>query len=86
MAPSIVISGSRTSRAIIVSGATSGFGVGVMATPWIRLDTKSGFVQGRSAVPVAADGAFAWQRRAPKAARIEVYFAIGDARSNTLKW
>ena len=86
VAPSIVISGSRTSRAIIVSGATSGFGVGVMATPWIRLDTKSGFVQGRSAVPVAADGAFAWQRRTPKAARIEVYFAIGDARSNTLKW
>lgn len=83
--PTVVIIGSRMSRIVTVSGTTRGFGEGEMATPWARLDVRSSFTQGRSAVPLASDGNFAWQRRVVKGARVEIYFTVGDARSNTLK-
>lgn len=83
--PTIVISGSRTGRMVNVSGATGGSSTGAMAVPWTRLDARSNFIQGHSAVPVASDGTFAWQRRVPKGARIETYFMVGESRSNTLK-
>ena len=81
---SILITGTRTKRMATVSGTTVGFGMGGMLTPWIRLAQTQEFQPGKISVLVSADGTFAWKRRVPAGAGLEVYFTGGDATSNTL--
>ena len=81
---SIVITGTRTQRLAAVSGTTTGFGMGAMLTPWIRLSPAGPFEQGKITVLVSMDGAFTWERRMRPGRPLAVYFTGGGARSNTL--
>jgi hypothetical protein len=77
---SLVITGSRDGRAVLVDGATTGM-VGERLTPWVRLPGQSGFTPGSGVRTVDADGEFTWQRQINK--KVYVYFRAGDdLRSN----
>ena len=82
--PSILITGTRTQRLAAVSGTTTGFGMGAMLTPWIRLSGSGAFEQGKITVLVSMDGAFTWERRMRPGRPLSVYFTGGGVRSNTL--
>jgi len=82
--PSIVITGTRTQRLAAVSGTTTGFGMGAMLTPWIRLPGSGAFEQGKITVLVSMDGTFTWERRMRPGRPLAVYFSGGGVRSNTL--
>ena len=81
---SILITGTRTKRLATVSGATTGFGMGAMLTPWIRLSSSGSFEQGRITALVSMDGTFTWERRMRPGRPLAVYFSGGGVRSNTL--
>ena len=83
-AQSILITGTRTGRLAVVSGSTTGFGMGAMLTPWIRLSMDGGFTPGKVEVLVSTESTFAWERRVRPGRPLSVYFAGGGVRSNTL--
>ena len=77
---SILITGSREDRSVVVSGATTGL-VGERVTPWIRFPGPGGYAPGAGVQTVADDGTFTWQWRTGK--KTYVYFrAESDVRSN----
>ena len=81
---SIQITGTRTKRLAVVSGTTTGFGMGAMLTPWIRLSTAGAFEEGKITVLVSMNGTFTWERRMRPGRPLSVYFTGGGVRSNTL--
>ncbi len=82
--PSISISGTRTKRTVIVSGTTTGFGMGGIVTPWLK---KGGpgqvYVEGRD-VLVDSNGTLLWSRRV-NGAVVWIYFSAGETRSNEIR-
>ena len=76
---SIVITGSREGRTVIVEGATTGLS-GREVTPWVRFPGPGDYTAGEAVRVVAADGNFAWQRVIAK--KTYVYFRAGEVRSN----
>ena len=82
--PSIVIMGSRDEKRIEVTGTTTGFGMGAILNPWVRLAGQSAYAQGSAQVLVSTDGTFAWSRKTGK--KVSVYMQTPDAsvRSNTV--
>ena len=82
--PSIVITGSREGKRIEVSGTTTGFGMGAILNPWVRLAGQTAYSQGNAQVLVSMDGTFAWGRTTGK--KISVYMQTpgGSVRSNTV--
>ena len=80
---SITITGAREGKRIVVSGSTTGFGIGGLVTP---RTSKGGaaYTSGR-AVLVSMDGTFAWSRKASTRSTWRVYFTGSDGvRSNTV--
>ena len=82
--PSIVITGSRDGRRIEVSGSTTGFGMGGVLNPWVRLAGQSAYSEGSSQVLVSMDGTFAWSRTTGKRASVYMQTPDGSVRSNTV--
>ena len=82
--PSILISGTRTKRIAMVSGTTTGFGMGAILTPWIRLSATGGFQKGKTTALVSAEGTFTWERGIRPGRPLSVYFTGDGVRSNTL--
>lgn len=82
--PSVIISGAREGARVKVTGTTTGFGMGGVINPWVRLRGQSDFIKGAAQIMVSADGTFDWSRRSGK--RISVYVATPDltVRSNTV--
>lgn len=80
--PTIVISGKRLGRTVIVEGRVTGLDSGDQVRVWVRLGGRGPFVQGRS-LSADDDGAFTWKRRTGKS--IEVYFRADDVASNTIE-
>ena len=80
---SITITGAREGKRIVVSGSTTGFGIGGLVTP---RTSKGGaaYTSGR-AVLVSMDGTVAWSRKASTRSTWRVYFTGSDGvRSNTV--
>ena len=78
--PSILISGMRDGRSVVVLGETTGL-VGEQVTPWIRFPGQTGYSAGVGVRTVAGDGTFTWQRRTNR--KTYVYFRASDeVRSN----
>ncbi len=76
----IVISGSRDGRRVVVEGVTTGL-VGAQVTPWFRFPGPGGYAPGSGVRTVDDQGEFTWQRRSGK--KIYVYFRADDeVRSN----
>jgi hypothetical protein len=85
---SIVISGSRGEvrgrSGIVVTGATTGFGMGAIVRPWVRLPGQTTFTQGRASILVDESGGFTWQRRVGKKVTVYVETPDGSVRSNRI--
>ncbi len=81
---SILITGSRDGKRIEVTGSTTGFGMGAILNPWVRLAGQTAFAQGRAQVLVSMDGTFAWGRRTGKKASVYMQTPDGSVRSNTV--
>lgn len=82
--PSIVITGSRDGKRIEVSGSTSGFGMGAILNPWVRLAGQSKYTQGSAQVLVSMNGTFSWSRTTGKRASVYMQTPDGSVRSNTV--
>jgi len=82
--PSIVITGTREGKRIEVSGSTTGFGMGAILNPWVKLAGQSAYLRGAAQVLVSMDGTFEWSRRSGKKASIYMQTPDGAVRSNTV--
>ncbi len=78
-ARSIVITGAREARSVVVDGIATGL-VGERVTPWLRFPGPGRYRAGADVQTVSADGAFTWQRVTGK--KTYVYFRADDVRSN----
>jgi hypothetical protein len=83
---SITITGTRTEvrgkPGVIVTGTTTGFGMGAILRPWIRFPGQTSYTQGSALILVDQDGAFTWQRKTGKKTYVYVVTQEGTARSN----
>ena len=82
--PSIVITGSRDGQRIQVTGSTTGFGMGSILHPWVKLAGRSAYAQGSAQVLVSMDGTFEWGRTTGKTAFVYMQTPDGSVRSNTV--
>lgn len=82
--PSIVITGARDGKRIEVTGSTTGFGMGAIVNPWVRLAGQSAYAQGSAQVLVGMDGTFTWGRITSKKAQVYMQTPDGSTRSNTV--
>jgi hypothetical protein len=82
--PSVVIAGSRDGKRIIVSGTTTGFGMGGTLRPWVRIAGQKSFTEGAATILVSMDGTFEWSRRSGKRTSVYVDTPDGSVRSNTV--
>lgn len=84
VSPTLVITGSREGRHIAVAGMATGFGVGGVLRPWVRLAIRDRFREGAAAIVVGADGTFRWSRRTSQRAVVYVAVPDGSVRSNAV--
>jgi len=82
--PSVVITGSREGKRIVIVGQTTGFGLGGTLRPWTRFPGQSTFTEGAATILVSTDGTFEWRRKTGR--KVSVYVQTSDAsvRSNTV--
>ena len=78
----IVISGAREGKRIVVTGRSTGLDVGTIVTP-LASRSLGDFTAGRP-VTLDADGSIAWSRRASASVVWRVYLAADGVRSNTV--
>ena len=82
--PSIVITGSRDGKRIEVTGSTTGFGMGGILDPWVRLAGQSAYAKGSAQVLVSMDGTFEWSRTTAKKVSVYMQTPDGSVKSNTV--
>jgi hypothetical protein len=86
--PSIMITGSRGEvrgkPGVVVSGTSTGLGMGAILAPWTRTDNRAKFTEGRARILVDMSGEFTWQRRSKQTVRIQMRTPDGAMTSNTL--
>ena len=79
----IMISGTRSARAIEITGSTRGIEPGSQVTPWIRKPAA----QAQAGRPQTVDdqGGFTWSRRVRSDGTLRAYVTWGDIRSNVVR-
>ena len=82
--PSITITGTRDGERIMVTGSTTGFGMGAILRPWIRFPGQTTYTQGTASILVDAQGGFTWERRTGKTIYISIRSQDGTVESNRL--
>ena len=86
--PSIMITGTRGEvrgkPGVVVSGTTTGFGMGAILRPWIRFPGQTAYTQGTASILVDVQGGVTWERRTGKAIYISLRSADGEIHSNRL--
>ena len=82
--PSITITGTRDGERIMVTGTTTGFGVGAILRPWTRFPGQTTYTQGTASILVDAQGGFTWERRTGKTIYISIRSQDGTVESNRL--
>jgi hypothetical protein len=82
--PSITITGTRDGERIVVTGTTTGFGMGAILRPWTRFPGQTTYTQGTASILVDAQGGFTWERRTGKTIYISIRSADGTVESNRL--
>jgi hypothetical protein len=83
--PSVTITGAREGKRIVVSGTSSGFGMGGTLRPWMRMAGQTSFTEGSATILVSVDGTFEWGRRTGKKVSVYVATPDGSVRSNTVR-
>ncbi|MFM8350910.1 MAG: fibronectin type III domain-containing protein, partial [Actinomycetales bacterium] len=86
--PSIVITGTRAEvrgkPGIVVTGTTTGFGMGAILRPWTRFPGQTSYTQGTARILVDGQGGFTWDRRTAKTIYILIRSEDGTVESNRL--
>ncbi|MFM8774563.1 MAG: fibronectin type III domain-containing protein, partial [Actinomycetota bacterium] len=86
--PSIVITGTRAEvrgkPGIVVTGTTTGFGMGAILRPWTRFPGQTSYTQGTARILVDVQGGFTWERRTGKTIYILIRSEDGTVESNRL--
>lgn len=86
--PSITITGTRAKvrgkPGVVVTGTTTGFGMGAILRPWIRFPGQTSYTQGTASILVDVQGGFTWERRTGKTIYISVRSEDGTVGSNRL--
>lgn len=82
---SIVITGSRSRRLIVVTGSATGLNAGAELRPWVRLGGQDDFGQGLARIEVGTSGEFTWSRLAGRSAEVYVASADGSVTSNVVR-
>lgn len=86
--PSMVISGSRgevrDKPGVVVTGTSTGLGMGALVTIWMRFDDTQPFTAGRARMMVDSSGGFTWERRASRTIELQARTSDGSLTSNTL--
>jgi hypothetical protein len=82
--PSVVITGSRDGKRIVVTGSTKDFGMGGTLRPWVRVAGQTAYTEGAATILVSLDGTFEWSRRSGKRTSVYVETPDGSVRSNTV--
>ncbi len=86
--PSITITGMRTEvrgkPGVIVTGTTTGFGMGAILRPWIRFPGQTSYTQGSARIPVDVQGGITWERRTGKTIYISIMSEDATVKSNRL--
>jgi hypothetical protein len=87
-APSIMITGTRGevrgASGIVVTGSTTGMGMGAILRPWMRFPGQSAYTEGTASILVDEAGDFTWQRRTGKTIYISIRTEDGSVKSNRL--
>ncbi len=74
----------RGKPGIIVTGTSSGLGMGAILAPWVRNDDAGQFTEGRARILVDTSGDFTWQRRGQATLHIQMRTPDGELSSNIL--
>ena len=82
--PSITITGTRDGERIMVTGTTTGFGMGAILRPWTRFPGQTSYTQGAASILVDAQGGFTWERRTGKTIYISIRSENATVESNRL--
>jgi hypothetical protein len=86
--PSITITGTRGDArgkpGVVVTGTTTGFGMGAILRPWTRFPGQASYTQGSSSILVDVQGGFTWERRTGKTIYISIRSEDGTVESNRL--
>ena len=84
----IVITGSRTlvqgKAGIVITGSTTGLGMGAILRPWIRFPGQPSYTKGFTSILVDAAGEFTWQRRTVKKIYVSIRTEDGSVKSNRI--
>ena len=83
--PTVVITGSRDGGRIQIAGTATGFGMGAILNPWVRLAGQSAYTQGAAQVLVSMDGTFEWSRTTGKRAFVYMQTPDGSVKSNAVR-
>ena len=88
VSPSITITGTRGEvrgkPGVVVTGTTTGFGMGAILRPWIRFPGQTSSTQGTASILVDVQGGFTWQRRTGKTIYITIRSQDATVKSNRL--
>ncbi len=82
---SIMITGSRTAKRVMIKGQTEGFPTGTELRVWAKVGDAKQFSPGRL-VMVEPDGSVTWQRRARQPVQVYLASIDGEQRSNTVQF
>lgn len=86
--PSIMITGTRGEvrgkSGVVVTGTTTGFGMGAILRPWIRFPGQTSYTQGTTSILVDLQDGFMWERRTGKTIYISIRSEDGSVVSNRL--
>ena len=84
----IVITGSRTlvqgKAGIVITGSTTGLGMGAILRPWIRFPGQPSYTKGFTSILVDTAGEFTWQRRTVKKIYVSIRTEDGSVKSNRI--
>jgi YVTN family beta-propeller protein len=86
--PSITITGTRAEvrgkPGVVVTGTTTGFGMGAILRPWTRFPGQTSYTQGIARILVDVQGGFMWERRTSKTIHILIRSEDATVQSNRL--
>lgn len=86
--PTILITGSRGEvrgkPGVVVTGTSSGLGMGAILVPWVRVDDAASFTEGSARILVDTSGEFTWQRRGHATLEVQMRTPSGESSSNIL--
>ena len=84
----LLISGTRGEvrgkPGVIVTGTSTGFGMGAILRPWTRFPGQSAYTEGSASILVDTAGTFTWERRTGKKIYVYVKTPDGTVKSNTV--